>query len=89
MEKVVHIAAMPTKFWIAYKTIYLKNSQKIYVENRLINKNNLNQSENVGISNIFISFLFDTFMRIDWINPTNKLTASTHTSSYNSMVAFL
>ena len=52
-------------------------------------RNDLNQSENVGISNIFISFLFDTFMRIDQINPTNKLTASTNPSSYNPMVAFL
>ena len=52
-------------------------------------RNDLNQSENVGISNIFISFLFDTFMRIDQINPTNKLTASMHPSSYNSIVAFL
>ena len=55
----------------------------------IVRRNDLNQLENVGTSNIFISFLFDTFMRINRINPTNKLTASKHPSSYNPMVAFL
>ena len=55
----------------------------------IVGRNDLNQLENVGTSNIFISFLFDPFMRIDLINPTNKLTASMNPSSYNLMVAFL
>ena len=55
----------------------------------IVGRNDLNQLEDVSTSNIFISFLFDTLMRIDQINPTNKLTASTHPSSYNPMVAFL
>ena len=54
-----------------------------------IGKNDLNQSENVGASNILIYFLFHTDMRIDQINPTNKLTASMHPKSYNPVVTFL
>ena len=54
-----------------------------------VDKNDLNQSENVQTSNIFISFLFHTYMRIIQINPTIKLTASTHPNSYNPVVAFL
>lgn len=53
-----------------------------------VGRNDLNQLENVGTSNIFISILFDPFMRIDRINPTNKLTASTHPCSYNPMGAY-
>ncbi len=41
-----------------------------------VGKNDLNQSENIRTSNIFISFLFHTYMRIDRINPTIELTAS-------------
>ncbi len=55
----------------------------------IVGRNDLNQLENVGTSNIFISILFNPFMRIDRINPTNKLTASTHPTSYNPMVTFL
>ena len=58
-----------------------------------VGRNDLNQLENVGTSNIFISILFDPFMRIDRINPTNKLTASTNLAhtiqwshSYNSNI---
>ena len=54
-----------------------------------VGRNDLNQLENVGTSNIFISILFDPFMRIDQINPTNKLTFSMHPCSYNPMGAFL
>ena len=35
-----------------------------------VGRNDLNQLENVGTSNIFISFLFHTYMRINQINPT-------------------
>ncbi len=35
-----------------------------------VGKNYLNQLENLGTSNIFISFLFHTYMRIIQINPT-------------------
>ena len=55
----------------------------------IVGRNDLNQLENIGTSNIFITFLFNTFIKIDQINPTNKLTASMHPSLYNTMVAFL
>jgi len=35
----------------------------------IVGRNDLNQLENVGTSNIFISILFDPFMRIDLIIP--------------------
>ena len=38
----------------------------------IVGRYDFNQLENVGTSNVFIFFLFDTFMRIDPINPTNK-----------------
>ena len=53
-----------------------------------VGRNDLNQLENVGTSNIFISILFNPFMRINRINPTNKLPASTHPCSYNPMGAY-
>ena len=48
-------------------------------------RNDLNQSENIGTSNIFISVLFHIFMRIDWINPTNKLE---RTEKHKSQIVF-
>ena len=54
-----------------------------------VGKNDLNQSENLETSNIFISLLFHTYMKINQIDPTNKLTASMHPNSYNPVVAFL
>ncbi len=55
----------------------------------IVGRNDLNQLENIRTSNIFISILFDPFMRIDRINPTNKLTVSMHPNSCNQVVTFL
>ncbi len=54
----------------------------------IVGRNDLNQLENVGTSNIFISFLLHTYMRIIQINPTIKITASMHLTLYNPVVVF-